>query len=106
MKMLLLVIGTAGLMITAGLYATDQTDTNTAAVIDWTFTGDKITGANVTWTPNRAGSYQIALTVAGTTGTSSTPGTVVAGLRRTDHIIVGPAEVVSVSGANLVTRPN
>ena len=60
----------------------------------------------MSWTPNRAGSYQIAVTVAGITGTATTPGTVVAGLRRTDHIIIGPAEAVAVSGANLVIRPN
>ncbi len=118
MRTLLIVLMIAGMMSAVGVYAagfgsTPSTKTlagsgdesvsapNTGSVeLGWTFTADLITGVTVNWTPAAAGTYDMYVTVGGTTDTASfspadtTNGTDTVTITATEASVIVNAKVI------------
>ena len=122
MRTLLMVLMISGMMSTVGVYAaglggtptiktiggtgstTVTAPTSSAMTLDWTFTGNDVTGVDVTWTPDTATTYDITVTAGSTVGTLTTPITGMAS--RTDTVTMSATAVDSVSTAETVIKEN
>ena len=124
MRNVLMGLMIAGLMSTVGVYAAGLGGTPTiktvggtasetvgspvsaAISVDWVFTGDQVSGANITWTPLAATTYDINLGAGGQTGSMTTP-TTTASEQRTDLVTLGsPVEASVVATAKVVIAEN
>ena len=108
MKTLIMTLMIAGLMSTVGIYAatfsggtttktlggsgtvTVGAPTSSAISVEWTATGNSVTGAVVSWTPAASSDYTVTLDAGGQTGsfnTGASSGTTL----RADSITLGAA---------------
>ncbi len=119
MRTLMMGLMIAGLMSTVGIYAasfgggttvktlggssseTVSAPTSSAVTIAWTFTGDQITGAEVTWTPSATGTYDIVVKAGSTTGTLSNI-SVASTAARTDSVTLAATEASAISTAKVI----
>ena len=120
MRTLLMVLMIAGMMSTVGVYAagfgsTPTTKTlagsgaesvsapNTGAVtLSWTFTADLVTAVVVGWTPGATGTYDIYVTVGGSTYTA--PFTASDLTARTDSVTITGTEASAIGTAKVVIK--
>jgi hypothetical protein len=79
--------------------------TNSAMTLDWTFTGNDVTGVDVTWTPGSSTTYDLVVTAGGNQGTLTTP-TTVAGTPRTDSVTLSATDPDAISTAEVVIKEN
>ena len=119
MRTLMIGLMIAGLMSTVGIYAasfgggttvrilggsgseTVSAPTSAAITISWTFTGDQITGADVTWTPSATGTYDIVVKAGSTTGTLSNI-SVAFTAARMDSVTLAGTEASAISTAKVI----
>jgi len=123
MRTLLMVLMISGMMSTVGVYAaglggtptiktiggtgstTVTAPTSSAMTLDWTFTGNDVTGVDVTWTPGSSTTYDLVVTAGGNQGTLTTP-TTVAGTPRTDSVTLSATDPDAISTAEVVIKEN
>ena len=120
MRTLLMVLMIAGMMSTVGVYAAGFGSTPTTktlagssdelvnapnsgnVTLGWTFTADLITGVTVNWTPTAIATYDIYVTVAGTTYTA--PFTPTDTTNRTDTVTITGTEASAIGTAKVVIK--
>lgn len=123
MRTLLMVLMISGMMSTVGVYAaglggsptiktiggTGSTSvggpTSAAITMDWNFTGNDVTGVDVTWTPDSSTTYDIVVTAGGTQGTLTTSTTVADNIR-TDTVTLTATAPDTISTAEVVIKEN
>jgi hypothetical protein len=94
-------LGTTTLGATGGTGSQAVSAPNTGTVnVAWTYTGNDITGAGVTWTPAAAKVYKIIVTSGATTGTFTPPTT--GTVSRTDYVTLAATDPATVSTAEVV----
>ena len=122
MRTLFMLLMIAGLMSTVGVYAaglggtptiktvggtaaeTVGSPTSVAISIDWNFTGDQVSGGDVTWTPTVTGVHDITLAAGGETA-SVTTGSLTGGSPTTTTLTFGSnVEASAVTTAKVTVK--
>ena len=122
MRTLLMVLMITGLMSTVGVYAaglggtptiktvggtsaeTVGSPVSTAISIDWTFSGDQVSGGIVTWTPTASGVHVVTL-AAGAQTQSLTTGSLTGGFPENSTLVFGTAvEASAVTTAKVTIK--
>ena len=122
MKNLLMVLMITGLMSTVGVYAaglggtptiktvggtaaeTVSSPTTVAISVDWTFSGDQVSGGIVSWTPTASGVHTVTLGAGGESG-SFTTGSLTGGNPTNTTLTFGsPVEASAVATAKVIIR--
>ena len=79
--------------------------TSSAITMDWNFTGNDVTGVDVTWTPDSSATYDIVVTAGENQGTLTTP-TTTASAQRTDTVTLAATAPDTISTIEVVIKEN
>ena len=118
MKTLFMLVMIVGLMSTVGVYAAGlggaptiktvggtgnvpvAAPTDSPITLDWNFTGNQVTGVDVTWTPNATADYDITVSAGGTLGTLSAVAGI-ASVPQVDTVSMAATEVDAIADSNV-----